>query len=243
MKTLAVALVAILGVALSGCASIIKGDSQSIAITTPPTTGANCILSSKEGSWTVISPGAVTVDKSKDDVQVRCSKPGWQDAASTIPSNFEGWTLGNLLLGGVIGLGVDAATGAINEYAHSFQVPMTPISGYVAPAEYPSANVSNPTAKPSFGITGSTVTSNSTVSVGMPEAFGVWISSVAPSSPAERAGLKQGDVIQTVDDKRISTFDELSGYISKATRGSTMKLGVWRDRKTTVIMVVFPGQI
>jgi hypothetical protein len=51
------------------------------------------------------------------------------------PSNFEGWTVGNLLLGGIIGLGVDAATGAINEYPHAFQIAMTPMAAsYAAPA-------------------------------------------------------------------------------------------------------------
>jgi uncharacterized protein YceK len=46
---------------LSGCASIMEGSHQSIAIETPPTTGAICNLSSKEGSWPVTSPGTVTV--------------------------------------------------------------------------------------------------------------------------------------------------------------------------------------
>ncbi|MBV9758748.1 MAG: hypothetical protein JO047_17020 [Alphaproteobacteria bacterium] len=111
-------------VALSGCASVIKGSGQSIAITTPPTTGAACTLTNGRGTWSLTSPGAVKVEKSKNDMQVRCSKPGWQDAGATIPSNFAGWTVGNLILGGIVGVGVDAATGAINEYPHSFQVPM-----------------------------------------------------------------------------------------------------------------------
>ena len=121
MRTLLLALVATIG--LSGCASVIKGTSQSIAITTPPTTGAQCTLSSSQGNWVLTSPASVTVKKSKDDIQARCTKPGWQDGIATIPSNFEGWTVGNIVLGGVIGLGVDAATGAINEYPHAFQIP------------------------------------------------------------------------------------------------------------------------
>ena len=111
-------------IALPGCASVMRGSSQSINITMPPTTGAQCTLTSKEGSWSLTSPGSVTVEKSKEDMQVRRTKPGWQDASAIIPSNFQGWTVGNILLGGVIGLGVDAATGAINEYPNTFQVPM-----------------------------------------------------------------------------------------------------------------------
>lgn len=111
---------------LCGCASIVKGTSQSISISTPPTTGAQCTLSSSEGTWLVVSPGSVTVPKSKSDIAVHCTKPGWQPAVATIPSGFAGMTAGNILLGGVVGLGVDAATGAIHEYPHSIQVPMTP---------------------------------------------------------------------------------------------------------------------
>jgi len=137
MKFGAIAAVAALGVAVSGCASVIKGTTQSVAITTPPTTGARCILSSKEGNWEVMSPGVAKVSKSKEDIQVTCTKVGWQNATATIPSNFQGWTLGNLILGGVIGVGVDAATGAINEYPGAFQVPMQPDATAAAPTMTP----------------------------------------------------------------------------------------------------------
>ena len=128
---------------LTGCASIVKGSSQSILITTPPADGANCVLSSKEGNWTLVSPGAVTVSKSKENITVTCKKDGFQDAVASIPSNFEGWTVGNLVFGGLIGLGVDAATGAINDYPDAFQVPMTPVPG-VTPTLGPAAQVVPP---------------------------------------------------------------------------------------------------
>jgi uncharacterized protein YceK len=131
-----IALVAALTL-LSGCASVVKGTSQSIAITTPPTDGAVCTLSSSQGNWQLTSPGVVTVEKSKDAMQVRCVKPGWQDGFGLIPSNFQGWTVGNIVLGGIIGLGVDAATGAINEYPNAFQVPMTPLAPPPPPPPIP----------------------------------------------------------------------------------------------------------
>jgi hypothetical protein len=132
MKSSTLLALALSGVALSGCATVIKGTTQSVAITTPPVTGANCVLTSSEGSWSVVTPGAVTVSKSKHDINVRCSKPGYQDATAAIPSDFQGWTLGNIILGGIIGIGVDAASGAMNEYPNAFQVPMT-MSGGAAP--------------------------------------------------------------------------------------------------------------
>ncbi|GEM_PF-812861 len=134
MKFGSVVVLLAVGVSLSGCASVIKGSSQTIAIATPPTSGASCVLTSKEGNWPVVTPGVVKVERSKEDIVIRCTKPGWQDAMQTIPSNFEGWTVGNLLIGGVIGVGIDAATGAINEYPHAYNVAMIPAAGNAAAA-------------------------------------------------------------------------------------------------------------
>jgi len=114
------------GLALSGCASIVNGTTQAIAISTPPVNGAQCDLSSSQGQWTVVTPGVATVARSKSDINIQCHKPGYQTAVGVIPSSFETWTAGNLVFGGVVGLGVDAATGAINEYPSSYQLPMVP---------------------------------------------------------------------------------------------------------------------
>jgi hypothetical protein len=137
-----VAVVAFL--ALGGCASIVRGTSQSVAITSPPVTGATCTLSSSEGNWQVTTPGSVTVERSSQDMQVRCEKDGYQPAVAVLPSNFEGWTVGNLVFGGIIGLGVDAATGAMHQYPKSFQVPMVPLTA-AAPA-VPAAAAPAPTS-------------------------------------------------------------------------------------------------
>src|ERR1700756_3551533 len=85
MKALFLASTVFCGAALSGCATAIEGTSQGIAITTMPAAGANCVLSGREGNWSVTTPGVVRVEKSKEDIAVHCSKPGWQDAAAVIP--------------------------------------------------------------------------------------------------------------------------------------------------------------
>jgi hypothetical protein len=126
MKLTALAAIAATGIALAGCATVVKGTSQSIAITTPPVDGANCTLSSPQGNWMVVSPGVATVQRSKEDIQVRCDKAGYKQGFATSPSNFEGWTVGNIFFAAGLGLAVDAATGAINQYPHAFQVPMMP---------------------------------------------------------------------------------------------------------------------
>jgi len=222
-----VALVATLGVALSGCATVIKGGDQSINISTPPTTGAMCVLSNIEGNWTVISPGSVTVEKSKEDAAIHCTKRGWQDAAANIPSGVQGWTLGNIILGGSV------------EYPHSFQVPMRPIAGYVAP---PSPAVSG-SGSLLFGITGLAITRASTAAVGMSDAHGVWIESITPSSPADAAGLKPGDVIQSFDGRPVNSFDDLGTDIAGTGPGTSMTFGVWRNYQVITLTAVVSGHI
>lgn len=137
MNVSAVAAVATLGIALSGCATVIDGTSQSIAVTTPPTTGAYCTLTSSEGNVSVLTPGVAHVEKSKEDIVAHCSKEGWQDASATIPSDFQGWTVGNLVLGGVVGFGVDALSGAMHKYPHAYEIPMQPIHGASEPPSAP----------------------------------------------------------------------------------------------------------
>jgi hypothetical protein len=46
--------------------------------------------------------------------------------SSIIPSNTETMAAGNVVFGGFIGLGVDAATGAMNKYPDIVTVAMTP---------------------------------------------------------------------------------------------------------------------
>jgi hypothetical protein len=75
------------------------------------------------------------VKRSKEDMDVVCRAPGYADATGTISSDFEMWTLGNLLFGGVIGLGVDLSTGAVNQYERRYQMPMEagPSNQFVPP--------------------------------------------------------------------------------------------------------------
>jgi len=54
--------------------------------------------------------------------------------SSVIPSNAEAMAAGNVILGGVIGLGVDAATGAMNHYSDLVTVAMVPDQSCYRPA-------------------------------------------------------------------------------------------------------------
>src|SRR5438309_1018102 len=114
MKIRTVAVVTALAVAVSGCASIARGSSETLSIDTVPVSGAVCTLSNPRGKWRVSTPGRVKVKRSKEDMEVSCKALGYADASGIISSDFESWTLGNVLIGGLVGLTVDWSTGAIN---------------------------------------------------------------------------------------------------------------------------------
>lgn len=115
---------------LPSCATIVKGTTQTIAINTPGVAGARCQLrSGAVGSIEVVTPATLTVEKSQESITVRCSKECYQDGAGVVTSFTEGMAAGNVIAGGVIGLGVDAATGAMNKYAPETVIVMVPIQG------------------------------------------------------------------------------------------------------------------
>jgi hypothetical protein len=115
----------LLALPLCGCATLGSGTEQYIAISTPPVNSAYCVLTRPGDSWIATTPGVIRIEKSQDDIAVRCTHVGYQDAVATIPAEFENWALGNLAFGGVT-VAVDAATGALNSYPQRFVLPMTP---------------------------------------------------------------------------------------------------------------------
>lgn len=74
---------------------------------------------SREGVQVAIvnpTPGSIIVDKSSRSLDMRCTLDNHEPGQTSIPATADAMTLGNLLVGGVIGLAVDASTGAMNKY-------------------------------------------------------------------------------------------------------------------------------
>lgn len=117
------------GMLLPACSTIINGSNQSLAINTGEVTGASCNLTG--GSEFAVkekfkTPAAIQVPRSKKALQLACTKAGYKDASRSINSKVEATTGGNLLIGGVIGGAVDAATGAMYKYPETVVLLMEP---------------------------------------------------------------------------------------------------------------------
>jgi serine protease Do len=61
---------------------------------------------------------------------------------------------------------------------------------------------------------------------------GVLVQKVQPGGPAEKAGLKTGDIITTIDGRSIKDGDDLVNEIASRRPGSSIRLGYLRDGKS-----------
>lgn len=111
---------------LAGCATITKGTTQPVAIDTPGVPGAMCTIQTQSGPQGVMTPGSIVLTKGSAALPIQCTKECYVMGSSIIPSNTETMAAGNVVFGGVIGLGVDAASGAMNKYPDIVTVAMTP---------------------------------------------------------------------------------------------------------------------
>src|SRR5690606_9070537 len=74
-------------------------------------------------------------------------------------------------------------------------------------------------------------------SLGLEGTRGALIAEVVEGSPAEKAGLRHGDVVVSVDGKPIDGYIQLSRTIALLAPGSTVEIGIVRDRKEMRIPV------
>src|SRR5690606_13161411 len=73
--------------------------------------------------------------------------------------------------------------------------------------------------------------------LGVAATQGVVVSDMEKGGPGAKAGLQQGDVIQSVDGKSVGTTGELRNAIAAAGSGNTVKLGVLRGKQEMVLDV------
>ncbi len=113
--------VAFTGFLLSGCASVVTGQNQSLAVDSSPS-GAQCTLTNDKGTWFVNqTPGTVTVTRAYSDMSVKCSK-GNKSGLTNVSSTTKAMAFGNVLAGGIIGAAVDMSTGAAYDYPSPIMV-------------------------------------------------------------------------------------------------------------------------
>jgi hypothetical protein len=119
--------------------------------------GADCSLTRK---GLVIghvnpTPGSILVQRTRDDITVSCTRDGYQTGTFVNKSGLEAATFGNIILGGLIGVAIDSASGTNNKYDATMRITLIPGEpGTEQPVALPAAEPPQPAETPARFSTG-----------------------------------------------------------------------------------------
>ncbi|MGL5063963.1 MAG: HhoA/HhoB/HtrA family serine endopeptidase [Microcoleus sp.] len=71
----------------------------------------------------------------------------------------------------------------------------------------------------------------------VPEVAGVLVMRVLPNTPAEKAGIRKGDVIVQIDSQAVTTAEQLQNLVENSQIGQTLKLKLLRGSQSKVVGV------
>jgi S1-C subfamily serine protease len=87
------------------------------------------------------------------------------------------------------------------------------------------------------------VTADIAESLGLPQVKGALVSTVQPGSPAERAGIRRGDLILAIGGKPVNDSNALRNEVSRHQPGSDVALTLWhggQERQVNVRLAEMP---
>ena len=77
-----------------------------------------------------------------------------------------------------------------------------------------------------------TVTPDLAESLGLDRAYGALVASIIPDSPAEKAGIKAGDIILEFNGGEVTEMRKLPRLVAEAEVNKKSKIVVWRNEKS-----------
>ncbi len=122
-------LVAALSLFLGGCATIVKDDNQPVAFSSDPQGAIIAINGVPRGT----TPTTIMVQRTRKKQMIEITKDGYQAVQFPLGKHIAGMTFGNIIFGGIIGLGVDYASGKGANYQDSVMVKLLPVN--IPPAQ------------------------------------------------------------------------------------------------------------
>ncbi len=88
-----------------------------------------------------------------------------------------------------------------------------------------------------LGVEGGELTGIVSKELGVKQSEGFYIKKVAKDSGAEKAGLTKGDIIVKLDNQKISSYSELSGYINTKRPNDEIQVTIIRNDNTKIVAV------
>ncbi len=124
--------------------------------------------------------------------------------------------------------------------AFSFRMPEVEIPDMPAIADLTDELTMLPSGRARLGIDAEDIGGQLGSFFGAPDGEGILVRSVNSGSPAEKAGLKAGDVITTFNGERIHSVGELRQRLAAQTEAKTAKIGVLRNKSQMNLTVDLP---
>lgn len=114
---------------LQACGVIGSGPANTVAVETmsrdgSEIDGATCTLTNDKGSWSVETPGSVSVHRSQQQLMVLCTKPAFRPTVIAIQAASRETEVENMVLGGVTGA-FSIETGVAYQYPPRIAVLMS----------------------------------------------------------------------------------------------------------------------
>ena len=112
-RAVAVSLMAVLTI---NCGSIIHQTTQQVRLNSEPSGAAVTVACGDvSNDPKLVTPAVVTLHRKPSYCGIKLNKEGYAEKELKFGRQMSGWYLGNILFGGIIGLIVDAANGAMWE--------------------------------------------------------------------------------------------------------------------------------
>lgn len=93
-----------------------------------------------------------------------------------------------------------------------------------------------------LGVSMQPMTESLAKAVGRKSADGVLVNEVMADGPAAKAGLRQGDVVVTMNGQSIKDPRDLATQVAALKAGDSAKLGIWRDGRERNLTVTIGSQ-
>lgn len=89
-----------------------------------------------------------------------------------------------------------------------------------------------------LGVRIQTVTEDLALSLGLDRPYGALVASVIPNSPAEKAGIKAGDVILDFNGSEVTEMRKLPRLVAETKVNSNSNITIWRNEKRKNLKVI-----
>ncbi len=88
-----------------------------------------------------------------------------------------------------------------------------------------------------MGVSAQDLTADLAKSFGLTVPKGALLAEVQKGAPADKAGLKKGDIVVAYQDRQVADASEFRNDVANSTIGQPVKVGIWRDGKKVEIPV------